>query len=69
MQSIQQSHGVKNLVMQMDLDLSYFNNFYRQISPVLARGISEALGQYKTLDVSRNEFSGGIDDNIGDMAA
>jgi hypothetical protein len=53
----------------MDLDLSYFNNFYRQLSPVLARGISEALGQYKTLDVSRNEFSGGIDDNIGDMAA
>lgn len=58
----------KNLAMLMDLDLSY-NNFYGPLSLVLDKGVSEALGQYKTLDVSRNGFTGGIDENIGEFVA
>nr|CAD1830440.1 unnamed protein product [Ananas comosus var. bracteatus] len=58
----------KNLARLMELDLSD-NELYGPIRPVLAKATSDALGHYTTLDLSRNRFTGGVDEDVGELAA
>ncbi|XP_065033823.1 LRR receptor-like serine/threonine-protein kinase FLS2 [Musa acuminata AAA Group] len=60
--------GFKNLTLLMDLDL-HSNELYGRLRLVLAKGTQDPLGHYRTLDLSRNRFTGGLDEGVGELAA
>ncbi|KAG6475566.1 hypothetical protein ZIOFF_064794 [Zingiber officinale] len=58
----------KNLTTLMDLDL-HGNAIGGRIRPVMAKGTRDPLGHYRTVDLSGNRFTGGLDPDVGELPA